>query len=102
MDLPTGCYSTSAFLELWEDASAVLGVHETPHRMRHVVALLILLNKPGNYALVASVLGNTEKTSKRHYGRDDGQDAAREIRAALLKQHPTFFSQLKRRHAHAH
>jgi len=102
MDLPTGCYSTSAFLELWEDASAVLGVHETPHRMRHVVALLILLNKPGNYALVASVLGNTEKTAKRHYGRDDGQDAAREIRAALLKQHPTFFSQLKRRHAHAH
>ena len=102
MDLPTGCYSTSAFLELWEDASAILGVHETPHRMRHVVALLILLNKPGNYALVASVLGNTEKTAKRHYGRDDGQDAAREIRAALLKQHPTFFSQLKRRHAHAH
>ena len=102
VELPAGCYSPSAFLELWEDASAILGVHETPHRMRHVVALLILLNKPGNYALVASVLGNEEKTSRRHYGRDDGQDAAREIRAALLNQHPTFFSQLKKRHNHAH
>jgi integrase len=102
MDLPVGSYSPSAFLELWEDASAILGVQETPHRMRHIVALLILLNKPGNYALVASVLGNEEATSRRHYGRDDGQDAAREIRAALLKQHPTFFSQLKKRHTHAH
>lgn len=97
--LPRGCYSVSAFLELWRDASAILGVQETPHRMRHVVALLILALRPGDYAFVSTVLGNTEDTARRHYGRDDGEAAARETRAALLAQHPDLFTKLKRRHA---
>ncbi len=96
--LPRGCYSDSAFLELWRDASEHLGVHETPHRMRHVVALLILALRPGDYAFVSSVLGNREDTVRTHYGRDDGQSAAREARAALLAAHPDLFKNLKRRH----
>ena len=96
--LPRGCYSSSAFLELWWDASEVLGDHETPHRMRHVVALLILALRPGDYAFVSSVLGNKEDTARVHYGRDDGQAAAREARAALLAAHPDLFRSLKRRH----
>lgn len=96
--LPRGCYSSSAFLELWWDASEVLGDHETPHRMRHVVALLILALRPGDYAFVSTVLGNQEDTARTHYGRDDSQAAAREARAALIAQHPDLFKNLKRRH----
>ncbi|MEY8843518.1 hypothetical protein AB9K41_31220 [Cribrihabitans sp. XS_ASV171] len=95
--LPRGSYSTSAFLELWRDASTVIGVHETPHRMRHVVALLILATRPGDYAFVSTVLGNTAKVAEKHYGRDDGQAAARETRAAMLAAHPDLFNQLTRR-----
>ncbi|MDO5632533.1 MAG: hypothetical protein Q4G22_11940, partial [Paracoccus sp. (in: a-proteobacteria)] len=98
--LPRGCYSPSAFLDLWADASSVLGVHVTPHRMRHVVALLILAARPGDYAFVSAVLGNTEATARHHYGRDDGQAAARVARAAMLAEHPALFQQLNRRHVH--
>ena len=97
--LPSGCYTTSSFLEFWEDASSVLGVHVTPHRLRHVVALLILASHPGNYALVATVLGNEEHTARRHYGRDNGEEAARRARAAMLAQHRDLFGALKKRHA---
>lgn len=98
--LPRGSYSPSAFLELWRDASKVLGVHETPHRMRHVVALLILAIRPGDYAFVSTVLGNEEETARKHYGRDDGQAAAREARAAMLAAHPDLFNQLAKRLSH--
>ncbi|MHA6327092.1 hypothetical protein [Roseivivax sp. CAU 1753] len=98
--LPRGSYSPSAFLELWRDSSKVLGVHETPHRMRHVVALLILALRPGDYAFVSTVLGNTPKVAEKHYGRDDGQAAAREARAAMLAAHPDLFNQLSKRLSH--
>ena len=98
MALPRGCYAPSAFLELWRDASRVLGVAETPHRMRHVVALLILALRPGDYGFVATVLGNSAPVARKHYGRDDGQAAAREARAALLAAHPDLFQNFKRRH----
>ena len=98
--LPRGCYSPSAFLELWRDSSKVLGIHETPHRMRHVVALLILARRPGDYAFVSTVLGNTPKTAEKHYGRDDGQAAAKEARAAMLAAHPDLFNQLSKRLSH--
>ena len=98
--LPRGSYSPSAFLELWRDASKVLGVHETPQRMRHVVALLILALRPGDYAFVSTVLGNTADVAEKHYGRDDGQAAAREARAAMLAAHPDLFNQLSKRLSH--
>tara|TARA_B100002049_G_scaffold126596_1_gene93632 strand:+ start:3087 stop:5060 length:1974 start_codon:yes stop_codon:yes gene_type:complete len=98
--LPRGSYSPSAFLELWRDSSKVLGVHETPHRIRHVVALLILALRPGDYAFVSTVLGNTPKVAEKHYGRDDGQAAAREARAAMLAAHPDLFNQLTKRLSH--
>tara|TARA_R110002012_G_scaffold219568_3_gene391023 strand:+ start:4063 stop:6036 length:1974 start_codon:yes stop_codon:yes gene_type:complete len=98
--LPRGSYSSSAFLELWRDSSKVLGVHETPHRIRHVVALLILALRPGDYAFVSTVLGNTPAVAEKHYGRDDGQAAAREARAAMLAAHPDLFNQLTRRLSH--
>ena len=96
--LPPGCYSPSAFLDLWSDASDILGIRQTPHRMRHVVALLILTAHPGNYALVSSVLGNREDTARRYYGRDDGQAAAQVARQAMLAAHPDLFKSLNRRH----
>ena len=99
--LPRGSYSPSAFLELWRDSSKVLGVHETPHLMRHVVALLILALRPGDYAFVSTVLGNTPKVAEKHYGRDDGQAAAREARAAMLAAHPDLFNQLSKRLSYA-
>lgn len=95
--LPRGTYSTSAFLDLWRDASDVLGVHLTPHRMRHVVALLSLALRPGDHAFTSSVLGILESTARKHYGRDDGQAAAREARAAILATHPEIFNNLTRR-----
>jgi len=97
VELPRGSYSPSAFLELWRDASEVLGVHETPHRMRHVVALLCLAIRPGDHAFTSSILGILESTARRHYGRDDGQAAAREARAAILAEHPDLFKTLTRR-----
>mgnify|MGYP003116259896 CR=1 FL=1 len=66
--------------------------------MRHVVALLILAVRPGDYDFVSTVLGNDDATAREYYGRDDGQAAAREARAALLAEHPDLFSQLNRRH----
>ncbi|OOY02790.1 hypothetical protein [Thioclava sp. F28-4] len=95
--LPRGSYSTSAFLDLWRDASNVLGWHETPHRMRHVVALLSLAIRPGDHAFTSSVLGILESTARKYYGRDDGQAAAREARAAILAEHPDIFKTLTRR-----
>lgn len=99
--LPRGCLAPSVFLGWWRDASAVLGIHETPHRMRHVVALLILAAHPGNYALVSAVLGNDEATARTYYGRDDGQSAARKACEAMLAAHPDLLASLKRRHHHA-
>lgn len=98
VDLPRGAYATSSFLDLWRDASEALGVHETPHRMRHVVALLTLAVHPGNFALVAAILGITETTARKHYGRDNGEAAARQSRAAMLAAHPDLFKTLNRRH----
>jgi len=99
--LPHGCYSTSSFLELWRDASKCLGVHVTPHRMRHVVALLCLALRPGDYAFVSSVLGNSAAVAEEHYGRDNGQEAAKVSRAAMLAAHPDLFKHLRRRTKHA-
>ncbi|WP_432257105.1 hypothetical protein [Limimaricola sp. AA108-03] len=96
--LPRGAYAPSSFLDLWRDSSAVLGVHETPHRMRHVVALLTLAAHPGDYARVSAILGNTEATARQHYGRDNGEAAARQSRAAMLAAHPDLFKTLNRRH----
>lgn len=98
VELPRGAYASSSFLELWRDASAVLGVHETPHRMRHIVALLTLVAHPGDYARVSAILGNMEATARTHYGRDNGEAAARQSRAAMLAAHPDLFKTLNRRH----
>jgi integrase len=97
VQLPRGCYAPSSFLDLWADASAILGVEETPHRLRHIVAVLILAAYPGDYARVAAILGNAEDVARRHYGRDDGEAAARHARAAILSAHPDVFKQLRGR-----
>lgn len=91
VSLPRGCLAGSTFLELWRDASEILGIHETPHHMRHIVALLILAFRPGDYAFVSTVLGNTAAVAEDHYGRDDGQAASREARSAMLAAHSDLF-----------
>ena len=95
--LPFGCIAGSSFLEIWDHGSAALGVSVSPHRMRHVVAMLILALRPGDYGFVASVLGNTADVARRHYGRDNGEAAAGHARAAILAAHPNIMRTLRRR-----
>lgn len=97
VDLPRGCVSPSTIDEIWDDGAAHLGVALPPHRARHAVATLILAMHPGNYALAASVLADTEETVRKHYGHEDGARAAAEVRKALLASHPDIIRALKRR-----
>lgn len=54
-----------------------IGLGISPHACRHAVATLILAVEPGNFAKAASVLGDTEETVRKHYGRDSGEQAAK-------------------------
>lgn len=97
LTLPRGAMSPGAFNELWRDAMEHLGVRMTPHMCRHAVATLVLALEPGNYAKAAAILGDTEDTVRRYYGRDSGAAAARSMREALLAAHPGLLAQLTRR-----
>lgn len=97
--LPHGCLCDRAIAALWADGAEVVGIRMTPHMARHAVATLILAIEPGNFAKVAAVLGDTEETVRRHYGRDSGFSAAQSLRATLLARHPDLFSTLQRRMA---
>ncbi|WP_230374331.1 hypothetical protein [Pontivivens ytuae] len=92
--LPSGVYAPSSFLALWRAGASVVGLDVTPHRMRHVVAILVLALRPGAYGLVSTILCNTEEVARRHYGRDDGKAVSQALRDALLAHHPD----LLRRH----
>jgi len=95
LSLPDGCLAPSTFGEFWSLGEDVLGLGLTPHQCRHAVATLILAMEPGNFALAASVLGDTEETVRKHYGCDNGQAAAAAVRQALLSRHPKLFKRLK-------
>lgn len=95
--LPRGCVSTSTLDSIWDDGTVHVGVSLSPHRTRHAVATLILAMHPGNYALAAAVLADTEETVRKHYGHEDGARAAAEVRKALLASHPDLFRALKKR-----
>ena len=97
LPLPPGAMSPSALAELWDLGDRHLGLGLTPHQCRHAVATLMLAVHPGDFARVASVLGNTEEVARRHYGRDSGERAAAEVRGALLAQHPDIFKRMKGR-----
>lgn len=94
VNLPRGCVAPSTMAEIWDDGARIIGIDLTPHEARHSVATLILALEPGNFAEVASVLGDTEETVRKHYGRDSGEGAAREVRAALKKRHPEMFRKM--------
>ncbi|QFS84856.1 hypothetical protein FIU97_19380 (plasmid) [Roseivivax sp. THAF40] len=95
--LPHGCMSASSFAELWALGAQEVGLGLTPHLCRHALATLILAIEPGNFAKAAAVLGDTEETVRRHYGRDSGEEAAKSVRAALLARHPALFKSMKRK-----
>jgi integrase len=97
--LPPGCMSSGSFDILWKHGMAELGLDMTVHMCRHAVAILVLALRPGDYALAASVLGDTEETVEKHYGQDDGQAAALFVRDALLAAHPLLLKKLDRRYA---
>lgn len=97
VNLPRGCVSPSTLDEIWDDGADRVGARLSPHRTRHAVATLILAMQPGNYALAASVLADTEETVRKHYGHEDGARAAAEVRKALLASHPDIFHTMKRR-----
>lgn len=93
--LPDGCMAPATMAEVWALGDERIGLGISPHACRHAVATLILAVEPGNFAKAASVLGDTEETVRRHYGRDSGEQAARAVRAALLDRHPDIFRRMK-------
>ncbi|OOY07011.1 hypothetical protein [Thioclava sp. F36-7] len=97
LTLPDGCLAPSSFADLWRMGTAVVGLDLNPHQARHAVATLVLAIYPGNFALVAAILGDTEETVRKHYGRDSGEQAAVQMRNVLLAKHPAIFRQLKKR-----
>jgi integrase len=99
VDLPRGCVAPSTFDEIWDGGARHIGLRLTPHKARHAVATLILALNPGNYALAASVLADTEETVRKHYGHEDGARAAAEVRTALLASHPDLVKAMTRRSA---
>ena len=94
-NLPRGCVAPSTFGEIWADGADIIGIDLTPHQARHAIATLILAVEPGNFAKVASVLGDTEETVRKHYGRDSGEAAAREVRRVLKARHPQMFRKMR-------
>lgn len=97
LNLPVGCMSVAAIMELWDLGDRQLGLGLTPHQCRHALATLMLAVRPGDFASVASVLANTEQIARRHYGKDSGEAAAMAVREALLAHHPDIFARMKRR-----
>lgn len=94
-NLPRGCVAASTMAEVWDDGARIIGINLTPHQARHAIATLILAIEPGNFAKVASVLGDEKDTVIRHYGRDSGEQAARSVREVLKKRHPGMFRKMK-------
>ncbi|MBB5723667.1 integrase [Loktanella ponticola] len=93
--LPVGAMAASSFAELWALGHAAVNLGIQPHSCRHAVATLILAVEPGNFAKAAAVLGDKESTVRRHYGKDSGEAAAMNVRAALLAHHPEVFNIMK-------
>lgn len=93
--LPSGCVAVSTLAEIWAAATDIIGVGMTPHMCRHAVATLVLAVEPGNFAKAAAILGDTEATVRKHYGRDSGKAAAATMRQVLLEAHPQMFKQLR-------
>jgi hypothetical protein len=56
----------------------------------------MLAVRPGDFANVSSVLANTEKVARRHYGKDSGEAAAVAVRESLIAHHPDIFARMKR------
>lgn len=95
LPLPPGAMSIAAIAELWDLGEQHIGLGMTPHQCRHAVATLHLAVRPGDFATVAAILGNTEDVARAHYGKDSGQQAAQAVRAVLLERHPDIFKRLK-------
>ncbi len=95
--LPLGCVAPSTLAEMWRDGAELIGLDLTPHQARHAVATLVLAVEPGGFAKAASVLGDTEDTVRRYYGRDTGAQAAQAVREALQTRHPQIFRTMRRR-----
>lgn len=93
--LPEGCMAPATMAEVWSLGDERIGLGISPHACRHAVATLILAVEPGNFAKAASVLGDTEETVRKHYGRDSGEQAAKAVRAALISRHPDIFKRMK-------
>jgi hypothetical protein len=64
LNLPSGCMSVAAIMELWDLGDRQLGLGLTPHQCRHALATLMLAVRPGDFANVSSVLANTEKVAR--------------------------------------
>lgn len=95
--MPPGTRSRENIRADWHAASSCLGYPTTPHNCRHIVAILTLARHPGDYGRVGSILGITQKMARDRYGRDNGERASEQVRAALLAEHGNVLSLLGRR-----
>lgn len=81
LTLPAGTVSHAWFAEAWRRGADVVGLDVTSHQARHMLVVTWLQVRPGDYTGAAALLGDTEDTVRRKYGRDDGAAVARSIRA---------------------
>lgn len=95
--MPPGARSRESIRADWHAASSRLGYPTTPHNCRHIIAILTLARRPGDYGRVGTILGITKDTARERYGRDNGERASEQVRAALLAEHGDVLGLLGRR-----
>ena len=73
----------------WNHGVSYLGLTGmTPHMMRHVAATMFLARHPGQYGVVADLLGDRPETIEAFYARGAGHAAAQLFAEALEELDP--------------
>lgn len=81
--------SYSTFRTWWDDCVLEIGLPGmTPHMFRHGLASIIAAENPGNWALLAALLGDAESTCRDYYAWIDKDRLIREGHAIITKGVP--------------
>lgn len=88
-----GALSAQTTAGIWTLGAATIGLPQmTGHMARHACATLYLAAHPGDYATVASLLGDKEDTVRAFYGHETGRAASQRFREVLERAHPGVFA----------